>query len=119
MDFRIAAARLYDECGSSIEVAEQLGCSESWVRKLIQRRRDQGTLEIYSCARVEDQRKIKEADQGKIRELLQTKPDATLVELVAVLSVPVHVGTMSKALKRMDLPRKKSPPLPANKTGPT
>ena len=33
-EFRIAVANAYDECGSSIEVAEQFGCSESWVRDL-------------------------------------------------------------------------------------
>jgi hypothetical protein len=37
MEFRRAVAGAYDECGSSIEVAEDLGCSESWVRRLIQR----------------------------------------------------------------------------------
>jgi DNA-directed RNA polymerase specialized sigma24 family protein len=37
MEFRIAVTAAYDECGSSIEVAELFGCSESWVRRLIQR----------------------------------------------------------------------------------
>ena len=39
MEFRVGVANAYDECGSSIEVADQFGCSESWVRDLIARRR--------------------------------------------------------------------------------
>lgn len=117
MDFRIAAARLHDETGSSIVVAEQLGCSESWVRKLIQRRRDKGTLDVLPRSRRFDQRKIKDADEQTIREFIKASPDATLDEVVAVLRVPVHVGTLSRTLKRLDLPRKKSPPPPASRTG--
>ena len=42
IEFRIAVAAAYDECGSSIEVAELFGCSESWVRRLVQRREATG-----------------------------------------------------------------------------
>ena len=42
IDYRRAVARAYDECGSSIEVAEQFACSQSWVRRLVQRRRERG-----------------------------------------------------------------------------
>ena len=67
MDYRIAVARAYDECGSSKEVAEQFGCSESWVRRLIQQRRERGTLEPLSSARHDDQRIYDDADEQKIR----------------------------------------------------
>ena len=39
MVFRVAVANAYEECGSSAEVAAAFGCSESAVRRLIQRRR--------------------------------------------------------------------------------
>lgn len=51
MDFREAVARAHDECGSSAEVAEQFGCSQSWVRRLIQQRRERGHLSPLSTAR--------------------------------------------------------------------
>jgi len=63
MDFRRAVARAYDECGSSIEVAEQFGCSASWVRRLIQRQRERGTLESLPTARHDDQRTYDDADE--------------------------------------------------------
>jgi transposase len=109
MDFRIAVAKAYDECGSSIEVAEQSGCSESWVRRLIQQRRERGTLEPLSTARHDDQRSYDDADELAIRALIKRKPDATLVEVAEAIGKPAHPGTVSRTLARLNLPRKKSP----------
>lgn len=38
MEFRRAAAAAYDECLSSDEAAALMGCSGSWLRRLVQRR---------------------------------------------------------------------------------
>jgi len=119
MDYRRVVARAYDECGSSIEVAEQFGCSESWVRRLIQRRRERGTLEPGSSARRDDQRTYDDADEAKIRELIKARPDATLAEVAEALAKPASQATVSRTLKRLDLPRKKSPRTPPSGTGRT
>jgi transposase len=119
MDFRRVVARAYDECGSSIEVAEQFNCSQSWVRRLIQHRRERGTLQPRSTARHDDQRSFDDADEQAIRELIQRKPDATLAEVVEALGKQAHVSTVSRTLERMGLPRKKSPPTPPSRTGRT
>ena len=119
MDYRRAAARAYDECGSSIEVAEQFGCSQSWVRRLVQRRRERGTLEPGSSARRDDQRAYDEADEAKIRELIRARPDATLAEVAEALAKPASPAAVSRTLKRLDLPRKKSPRTPRSAGGPT
>lgn len=117
MDFRRAVAAAYDECGSSIEVAEQFGCSESWVRRLIQQRRERGTLEPLTTARHDDQRSYDDADEKAIRELIKRKPDATLAEVAEAIGKPAHPATVSRTLKRLNLPRKKSLPMPRNRTG--
>jgi transposase len=117
MDFRRAVARAYDDCGSSIEVAEQFNCSQSWVRRLIQQRRERGTLEPRSTARHDDQRSFDDADEEMIRKLIKHKPDATLEEVAEALSKKVHVSTVSRTLDRLGLPRKKSPPTPPSRTG--
>lgn len=117
MDFRRAVASAYDECGSSIEVAEQMGCSESWVRRLIQHRRERGTLEPRSTARHDDQRAFDDADEQKIRELIKHQPDTTLQEVAEALLKKVHVSTVSRTLDRLGLPRKKSPLMPPSRTG--
>lgn len=119
MDFRGSVARAYDESGSSIEVAEQFGCSQSWVRRLIQHRRQRGTLEPLSTARHDDQRSYDDADELAIRELIKQKPDATLAEVAEAIGKPAHPGTVSRTLTRLNLPRKKSPPTPPSRTGRT
>ena len=119
MDFRRAAARAYDECGSSIEVAEQLGCSESWVRRLIQRQREAGTLEPQTTARQDDQRTYDDADEQRIRDLIKRKPDATLAEVASAMGKPASPATVSRTLDRLGLPRKKSASTPPNRTART
>ena len=119
MDFRRAVARAYDECGSSIEVAEQFGCSQSWVRRLVQRRREGGTLEPKSTARRDDQRTYGDADEAKIRDLIRDKPDATLAEVAEALAKPASPATVSRTLKRLKLPRKKSPRTRPSRVGRT
>jgi len=119
MDYRAAVARAYDECGSSIEVAEQFGCSQSWVRRLVQRRRECGTLRPRPSARRDDQRRYDDADEARIRELIRDRPDATLAEVAEALAKPASLATVSRTLGRLDLPRKKSPRTPPSATGPT
>lgn len=119
MDFRRSVARAHDESGSSAEVAEQFHCSESWVRRLIQRRREFGTLEPRTTARHDDQRTYDDADEQAIRELIKHKPDATLAEVAEAIGKPAHPGTVSRTLKRLNLPRKKSPRTPPSKTART
>jgi transposase len=119
MDFRRSVAWAYDESGSSAEVAEQHGCSESWVRKLMQQSRERGTLEPLTTARHDDQRCYNDDDEQKIREFIQRKPDATLTEVVEEIGKPAHPGTVSRTLARLNLPRKKSPRTPQSKTGRT
>jgi transposase len=116
MDFRKSVARAYDECGSSAEVAEQFDCSESWVRRLIQHRRERGTLEPLSTARHDNQRSYDDADELAIRALIKRKPDATLAEVAEAIGKPAHPGTVSRTLTRLNLPRKKSPRTPPSRT---
>ena len=118
MDFRRAVAASYDECGSSTQVAEEYGCCESWVRRLMQRQRETGSLEPVQ-RKTPDQRTYDDADEQRIRELIREKPDATLAEVAALIAKPVHVCTVSRTLDRLGLPRKKSPRTPRNKTGRT
>jgi transposase len=119
MDFRQAVARAYDDCGSSIEVAEQFGCSESWVRRLMQQFRERGTLEPRTTARRDDQRTYDDADEVTIRELIKARPDATLLEVAEALGKPAHACTVSRTLGRLGLPRKKSPLTPPSRIGRT
>lgn len=117
MEFRRAVAKSYDECGSSSEVAEQMGCSESWVRRLIQRRRETGSLEPLAPKRP-DNNKLHEPDLEKLRKLIADQPDMTLAELAQKLDNKVSVPTVWRATQRLNLPLKKKFFTPQNRTAP-
>jgi transposase len=119
LDLRERVARAHAESGSSAEVAEAFGCSEAWVRRVTQRLRETGTLAPRSTARTDDQRAYDDADEAKIRELIKERPDATLAEVAEAIGKPACPGTVSRTLKRLRLPRKKSRRTPPSGAGPT
>jgi transposase len=104
MEFRIAVAAAYDECGSSIEVAELFGCSASWVRPLIQRRKGNGSLEPFALRRPDD-----DDDLDQLRRLIAGQPDMTLGELAEALNHKASVPTIWRATQALALPLKKDP----------
>ena len=96
MEYRRLVAAAYDESGSSADVAEQFGCSESWVRRLIQRRRETGSLDPRPPKRP-DNFKLKEEDLSDLAELIAQRPDMTLQELADALRTKVSVPTVFRA----------------------
>jgi transposase len=118
MEFRLAVATAYEACGSSIEVAEEYHCSESWVRRLVQRERETGSLEPRPPKRP-DTSKLDEADLDRLRTLITQKPDMTLGELAAALGNKVSEPTILRARRKLGFTRKKSRSTPQNKTGRT
>ncbi len=118
MQMRLAVARAYDESGSSIEVAELFGCSESWVRRLIQRREASGSLEPLTPKRP-DTRKLDDDDLARLGALIAQQPDMTLGELAEALNHKASVPTVWRATQALDLPLKKRPSTPPSRTVPT
>jgi transposase len=118
MEFRLLVAAAYDECGSSIEVADDYGCSESWVRRLVQRRRETGSLAPRTPKRP-DQRKLDDDDLEHLRGLIAAKPDMTLAELAEALGHKASVPTVWRATRALGLPLKKKPSTPPSRIGPT
>jgi transposase len=116
MEFRRLVAKAYDACGSSAEVAEQFGCSQSWVRRLIQRRREDGSLAPRPLKRP-DNRKLKDDDLSELAALIDGHPDMTLQELADALSKKVSVPTVHRATLTLKRPLKKSPSTRPNRKG--
>lgn len=114
MEFRVAVAKAYDECGSSDEVAEIFNCSASWVRRLIQRRRLTDSLKPLP-QRHPDLRKLREPELEQLRVLIENNPDMTLGELAAALNNISSIPTIWRALRKLDLTLKKSPSMLLNK----
>jgi transposase len=106
MEFRVAVAKAYDESGSSLEVAQAFGCSASWVRRLIQRRRASGSL-APRVARRGDTAKLDGSDLEKLHQMIKDQPDLTLGELAAALGYKASVPTIWRATQKLGLVYKK------------
>jgi transposase len=118
MEFRYAVAATYDECGSSIETAREHGCSESWVRRLIQTRAATGSLAPKTPDR-SSTRKLGDDDLEQLRRLIETKPDMTLGELAEALAHKASVPTVWRAAESLRLTLKKKPPTRPSRTART
>ncbi len=120
LDLRERAVALVDEGANSMEAAEMLGVSDSWVRKMCLRRDRLGHLMPSPIPGRE--RKLTEDDEVELYRLVSDKPDATLEELVELLAkrrkVHVSISTMSRRLIELGLTRKKRVSTPRKPTGP-
>jgi len=117
-EYRRAVAAAYDACGSSAKVAKQFHCSESWVRRLIQRRRELQTLDPLPPY-LPDNVKLKDKDMEQLARLVAERPDMTLGELADALDKKVSVSTVHRATQKLKLPFKKSRSSPPSRIGRT
>jgi transposase len=93
------------------EAARTRGFTDWTIRRWQQRRRETGT--VAATPRPGRRRYIGLQAEAVLREQVRTYPDATLAEpcahWAAVQGVAVSAATMSRALRRLGLPLKKSP----------
>jgi len=96
------------------ELAKLFSVSASWIRRLVQRRRETGSIEpmVHHGG---PKPKLNEDHLNRLSELVREKPDATLEELRGRLGAPVSVMTLCRALKRLRLPLKKSRSTPRSR----
>ncbi len=117
-DLRDRVVAACDQPGSiRVEVAKRFCVSTAWIRKLFQRRRKTGSYAAKPrSGGFESQ--LQEPQLQQIKTLVQEQPDAKLTELCDRLDqkqqVRVSSSSMSAALKKLKLPRKKSRCIPAN-----
>ena len=85
-------------------MALRFGCSESWVRRIKQVRREEHRV----TAKLTRQRTPKWAPlEGAIRQAIAETPDLTLSELKAELGTKLDESTLCRALKALRLTLKK------------
>ena len=105
MDLRV---RVLDERDGGAEVretAEAFGVSESWIWKLLRRRRETGAIDPKPHP---GRTPTWPAHAERIRAEVERTPDATLSELRERLNLPISEPTLWRALKAMKLTLKKS-----------
>jgi len=116
LDLRQKILRACDQrLGSQRAMATLFGVSQSFVEKLLQRRRATG--DISPRPHAGGRRAICDATAlTHVRRLVQDYPDATLAELAAQLEAQhglrVSVPTMGRIVLHLKLPRKKSRSMP-------
>jgi transposase len=120
LDLRQKILRAYDQRRSSQRaIAALFGVSQSFVEKLLRRRRATG--DIAPRPHAGGRRALcNEAARAVVRRLIQEQPDATPAELcerlLAQRGLRVSVPTMGRLVIALRLPRKKSRSMPANRT---
>jgi transposase len=96
--------------------------SPAWIRRLLQRRRESGTI-APKPHQGGPAPKLNEEHRRRLAEWVREQSDATLAELAERLqresNVEVSTATVCRVLKAMNLPLKKSRSAPANKRGRT
>jgi|SRR5215210_4180375 len=113
---RIFAARAAGE--STADVADQFGVSPAFVRRLLQRYRETGTLGPRAQAR-RGFAPVLDAHAQRLRELNAREPDLTPAEIRDRLRLTVAPLTVWRALRRLGLSFKKSPSARPSRTGRT
>lgn len=97
-------------------VATKYAVSESWVRRLQQRRRDCG--EVAPRPQQHGPRPSWDAYADRLRAAIAATPDATLPELRDQLGLTVALSTLWRAVAALGLSVKKKASAPRSKTGP-
>jgi transposase len=109
-DFRDRLLRALDAGLGRAEAARTFGVTERTMRRWQQRRRETGS--VAPTPRPGRRRHIGVAAEAALRAQVQAAPDATLVEhcatWAAAQGVTLSAATMSRALRRLGLPLKKS-----------
>lgn len=104
LDLRTRILADCDRGLSTRAVATKYAVSESWVRRLKQRRRETGEL----TPRPPQPRQLTLTPHlQRLRELVTAHPDATLEELRCQLGVAVCLATVWAAVRRLGLTVKK------------
>jgi transposase len=117
MDLRTRIFQARQEGETTCEVAERFAVSPAFVRRLIQRHRETGTLDPKSGPRGAKPRLAPHAE--RLRELVAERPDLTPAELRDRLGVAVTPLTVWRMLRRLGLTFKKNPSAPPSRRVPT
>jgi transposase len=105
MDLRLRVLADSDAGLETSEVAEKLGVSPAWVRRVKQRRRESGEI----APRPQRHGPLPKLSQhmDELAALVRAQPDATEQELADRLSMKVSDSSVHRALKRLRLTYKK------------
>ncbi len=106
MDLRKRVARAWDAGEDAETIADTYAVSRAWVHRLIQRRRETGSLAPRK--QTQFKRRALAGQEARLAALIRAQPDATLVELREALPTSAAVSTLWRAIDRLGLTVKKN-----------
>ena len=106
MDLRKRVARAWDASGDAEEIAATFGVSRAWVHRLIQRRRETGSLAPRQQTKFRS--RVLAGQEQRLAALIAAQPDRTLAELRDALSTTAALSTVWLEIERLGLTVKKN-----------
>jgi transposase len=106
MDLRERVIRAWDASGDAEEVAATFAVSRSWVHRLVQRRRETGS--IAPRPQLKFRSRVLAGQEERLAALIRLRPDATLAELRDALPTTAALSTLWLEIDRLGLTLKKN-----------
>ena len=106
MDLRERVAKAWDESGDADEIAATFRVSRAWVHRLIQRRRETGSLAPRKQTKF--RARVLAGQEARLSALINAQPDATLAEIRDALPTAAALSTLWLAIDRLGLTVKKN-----------
>jgi transposase len=106
MDLRKRVVRAWDSGMDAESVATKYEVSRAWVHRLIQRRRETGS--IAPRKQTKFRRRVLADQEARLAALIAARPDATLAELRDALPTSAALSTLWQAIDRLQLTVKKN-----------
>ncbi len=106
MDLRKRVAKAWDASGDADAVAAAFAVSRAWVHRLVQRRRDTGSLAPRKQTRFRS--RVLAGQENRLTALIAARPDATLAELRDALPTTAALSTLWLEIDRLGLTFKKN-----------
>ena len=95
MDLRERVVRAWDASGDANEVAATFAVSRAWVHRLVQRRRETGS--IAPRKQTKFHRRVLEGREERLSALVAARPDAMLTQLRDALQTSAGLATVAGA----------------------
>jgi transposase len=106
MDLRERVAKAWDEIGDADDIAATFRVSRAWVHRLIQRRRDTGS--IAPRPQTKFRSRVLAGQEARLTALIAARPDATLAEIREALPTTAALSTLWLEIDRLGLTVKKN-----------
>jgi transposase len=106
MDLRKRVVRAWDAGLDAESVAAKYEVSRAWVHRLVQRRRETGS--IAPRKQTKFRHRVLAGQDERLAALIAAQPDATLAELRDALPTTAALSTLWRAIEQLQLTVKKN-----------